>query len=60
MAEMSTSELQARLAELEAENRALRSDADAAAAALGATPAEEPSTRRSRGRAARPPRSCWS
>ena len=50
MAEMSTSELQARLAELEAENRALRSDADAAAAALGATPAEEPSTRRSRGR----------
>ena len=32
MAEMSTSELQARLAELEAENRALRSDADAAAA----------------------------
>ena len=50
MADMSTSELQARVAELEAENRALRSDADAAAAALGATPSEEPPARRSRGR----------
>ncbi|MFE6254950.1 hypothetical protein [Agromyces sp. NPDC057865] len=47
---MSTSELQARVAELEAENRALRSDADAAAAALGATPSEEPPARRGRGR----------
>ena len=50
MAEMSTSELQSRIAELEAENRALRSDADAAAAALGATPPDEAAARRSRGR----------
>ncbi|HEU0182704.1 MAG TPA: hypothetical protein VFR16_10990 [Agromyces mariniharenae] len=50
MAEMSTSELQARVAELEAENRALKSEADAAATALGATPTDEAAARRSRGR----------
>src|SRR5262245_7751817 len=50
MAEMSTSELQARVAELEAENRALKSEADAAATALGATPPDEAAARRGRGR----------
>ena len=51
MAETSTSELQARIAELEAENRALRSTAEAAAMPGEGTPATQAEAeRRSRGR----------